>query len=97
MNWSETPYPAMAIAIGVITILHCFSNHRRAWISRISALLLMMALVTIMVLGSEGVGVSGSAFCIVVVGMLGFAGLSVITVIVAVYDFVRPAKTTADS
>ena len=98
MNWSETPYPAIAVVVGLVTLMHCFSNHRRAWISRISALSLMIALVTTIALGgSEGVGTSGFAFWVVVVGMLGFAGLSVINVLVAVYDFVQPSKTTTDS
>lgn len=93
MNWSETPYPVIALVVGFITLIHCFSNHRRAWVSRISALLLVVSLLTTLASGDDGVGTSGAAFWVVVVGVLGFAGLTVLSVIIALYDALFTANT----
>lgn len=91
-------YEALAsvtLIMAMITFMHAFTSHRSAWVSRIAALLLITGLIASTVSGgSDGIGDSGFDFWVVVVGILGFAGLSVASLLIAVYDFFFSGKVS---
>ena len=85
----------IALIIAMFTLMHAVTSHRSAWLSRIAALLLIAGLgMSVASGGSGGIGDSGIDFWVVVVGMLGFAGLSVVSLLVVVYDFFLSDKVS---
>lgn len=79
---------AVTLIIATLTLMHAVTSHRSAWISRIAALFLIVGLSTSAASGgSGGIGDSGVDFWVVVGGVLGFAGLSAVGLLIAVYDF----------
>ena len=92
MNWAETPYPLIALILLVVTIMHSFSSHRIAWISRISAVSFLIPLALTVGLGVEEVQASKPASWITLIGILAFLLLSIISVLITSYDLIHNYK-----
>lgn len=88
MNWADTIYPTMAIIIALITLMHAFTDHRRAWLSRISGGAFMTALLIVGIGGTDTVGTSGPLFWVVATCFIVFVLLTAVSLLVVLYDAV---------